>query len=250
MRRINLLPPEERRRRGAAVSAPGGLLGILLIVGAVALIFMVGIYLFYLMRLGNEEERIAALDQQIAERNQRIAELSPFRDLQARLEAKRPVVDGIFRTRFPWDEFLQGLAFVIPPSSTLEALTAQAAPVNIQAPVGEPLTPPGAATFTGLALADYENIADFIVRMNTLRFLANTQLNTAELDRDTFAQPALNFETASELITVAGESGETLPLDGETAEEAGTNDEAVVIEPSLAQDQVGIFDPAASSYGP
>lgn len=216
MRRVNLLPPEERRR-GAALSVPGGVLGILLIAGAAVLLVMVGLYVFYLLRLNTVEEEIARLDQQIAEQNQRIAELSPFQDLQARLEAKKPIADGVFRTRFLWDEFLQGLAFVIPPDTTLDTLTAQASPIDIQAPVEQTLSPPGAVTFTGVALPDYENVADFVVRMNTLRYLANSQLNSAELDRETFAQPAINFEVASELITQVGEQGAELRIDGTPA---------------------------------
>ena len=191
---------------------------MLLIAGAAVLLVMVGLYVFYLLRLNTVEEEIARLDQQIAEQNQRIAELSPFQDLQARLEAKKPIADGVFRTRFLWDEFLQGLAFVIPPDTTLDTLAAQASPIDIQAPVEQTLSPPGAVTFTGVALPDYENVADFVVRMNTLRYLANSQLNSAELDRETFAQPAINFEVASELITQVGEQGAELRIDGTPAD--------------------------------
>lgn len=217
MRRINLLPPEERRR-GAALSVPGGVLGILLVAAAAVILVMVGIYVFYSLRLNNVEEEISRLDQQIAEQNARIAELSPFQDLQARLDSKKPIADGIFRTRFLWDEFLQALAFVIPPDTALDTLTAQASPINIQAPVEQTLSPPGAVTFTGIALPDYENVADFVVRMNTLRHLANSQLNSAELDRETFTQPAISFEVASELLTQVGEQGTELRIDGTSAE--------------------------------
>lgn len=218
MRRINLLPPEERRR-GVALQAPGGILGTLLIVGAAALLVMVGVYVFYLVRLNNQEEQIAQLDQQITEQNARLAELSPFRDLQARLDAKKPVADGIFRSRFAWDEFLQGLAFVIPDSTALDTFTGQAAPVDIQAPVEQPLLPPGAITFTGVALPEYQNMADFVVTMNTLRFLSNTELLSAELDRETFADPAINFEVASELVTLVGQSGAEVRIEGPQPEE-------------------------------
>jgi type IV pilus assembly protein PilN len=211
MRRINLLPPEERRR--TVESLRGGTPGILLIVGAGALILVVGTYLFFLLRINGVENEIARLDGQIASQSGRLAELAPYRDLQARLEAKKPVADGIFRTRFPWDEFLQGLAFVIPESTALETLTGEAAPVSIQAPTEQPLEPPGAITFTGIALPRYQNVADFVVQMNNLRFLANTELNFAELDREAFAQPAINFEVASELITVVGENGTEVRLD-------------------------------------
>jgi type IV pilus assembly protein PilN len=206
MRRINLLPPEERGRR-LSLEAPGGILGIVLIAGAAVLLVLVGVYVFYLVRVNNQEEQIAQLDQQIAQQNSRIAELSPFRDLQSRLDAKKPVADGIFRSRFPWDEFLQGLAFVIPDTSSLDTLTAQASPIDIQAPVEQALSPPGAVTFTGVALPEYQNMSDLIISLNTLRFLSNTELTTAELDRETFVEPVLTFEVASELITTVGESG-------------------------------------------
>jgi type IV pilus assembly protein PilN len=220
MRRINLLPPEERR---AAERLRGGLPALLLIVGAVAIIAMVGAYLFFLLRLNVLEDEIVELDQQIAEHNQILAELAPYRDLQARLDAKKPVADGIFRTRFPWDEFLQGLAFTIPETTALDTFTAEAAPIDIQAPVEQPLEPPGAITFTGIALPRYQNVADFVLRMNNLRYLANAQLNSAELDQTTFAQPAISFEVASELVTVVGENGTEVRIDeGSLEEAAGT----------------------------
>ncbi len=222
MRRINLLPPEERR--GLAERLRGVVPAVLLIVGAVAIIAMVGFYLFFLLRLNGVEDEIAELDQQIAEQNERVAELAPYRELQARLDAKKPVADGIFRTRFPWDEFLQGLAFIIPETTALETFTAQAAPIDIQAPVEQPLE--GSITFTGIALPRYQNVADFVLQMNNLRYLANTQLNSAELDRTNFApEDAITFEVASELITVVGENRTEVRIDeGSPAEVAGAED--------------------------
>jgi type IV pilus assembly protein PilN len=237
MRRINLLPPEDRRR-GVAIPAVTGssLLGVLLILGALMLLVMIGLYLYYYVRLGNEEEQITQLDQDTAREQARIQELAPFRDLQARLDAKKPIADGIFRTRFPWDEFLRGLSFVIPESTALDNLVAQASPINIQAPAGgapevQNLEPPGSVTFTGVALPDYQNVSDFIVRMNNLRFLANADLDSAELDRERFARPAINFEVGAELVTRIGENGDEVLLgteengEGERDEENGAANE-------------------------
>jgi type IV pilus assembly protein PilN len=217
MRRINLLPPEERRR---GVARPRGVVpAVLLIVGAVAIIAMVGFYLFFLLRLNGVEDDIAELDGQIAQQNERLAELAPYRELQARLDAKKPVADGIFRTRFPWDEFLQGLAFIIPETTALSSFGAEAAPINIQAPVEEPLEPPGSITFSGVALSRFVNVADFLVQMNQLTYLANTQLNSA--GRDALGDP-INFEVASELVTVVGENGTEVRIDeGSLDEVAG-----------------------------
>ena len=224
MRRINLLPVAERRRTAERLRS--GAPAILLLVGAVALIFMVGAYLFFLARLNGVESEIAELDRQIAEQNARLADLAPYRDLQARLEAKKPVADGIFRSRFAWDQFLQGLAFVIPESTALESLTGEAAPVNIQAPPEQPLEPPGAVTFTGLALPRYLNVADFVVQMNNLRYLSNAELDSAQLfSEEAFAEPAISFMVASELVTVVGENGTEVRLEGgPPTEAAGTED--------------------------
>ena len=228
MRRVNLLPPDERRggrRPGLPTATRGGIFGALLIFSALLVMLMVGLYLLYFFRLGNEQDKIAEVDQDIAQQQARIQELEPYADLQARLEAKKPIADGIFRTRFPWDEFLQGLAFVIPESTGLDSFVGQATPINITTPPVEPptvqnLEPPGSITFTGVAEPEYQNVSDFMVRMNNLRFLANTELTTAELDRETFASEAIVFEVTAELVTRVGDDGNEVRLeDGEPDED-------------------------------
>ncbi len=219
MRRINLLPPDERGRPAQRLRS--SVLGVLLIVGAFVVILMAGIYLVLLLRLGDLEDQVAKLDNEIAQQNAHLAELSPYRDLKARLEDKKPVADGIFRSRFPWDQFLQGLAFVIPESTALDTFSAKAAPVDIDAPVEQPLDPPGAITFTGVALPRFENVADFVVRMDNLQYLANADLDIAERQSSSQDSP-VSFEVASELVTVVGENGTEVRLeDGSQDEVAG-----------------------------
>jgi type IV pilus assembly protein PilN len=211
MRRINVLPPEDRRRvaGGPILQNP---VELLVVVGVVLLIIMVSVYLFYLLRLGNEREAVMQLDQDIARQEQRLAELEPYRDLQDRLAAKERIADGVWRARFPWDEFLQALAFVIPESTALNGLAGQASFADLQAPVGQPIEPQGSVTFTGIALPNYQNVADFIVRMNSIPFLANSRLISAELDRESYEEPAIGYEVASEMVTVAGQDGTQVPL--------------------------------------
>jgi type IV pilus assembly protein PilN len=237
MRRINLLPTDERGR--PADRLRGGVLGILLIVGAFVVILMVGIYLVLLLRLNDLEDQVAKLDDEIAQQNAHLAELSPYRDLKARLEEKKPVADGIFRTRFAWDQFLQGLAFVVPETTALDTFTAKAAPVDLDAPVEEPLEPPGTITFTGVALPRFENVADFVVRMNNLQYLANADLDIAQRQSSTQDSP-VSFEVASELITVAGQNGAEVKL------EEGSQDELASRVGSLRTREVA---KKASSYG-
>ena len=217
MRRINLLPADERGRPADRLRR--GVVGILLIVGAFVLILMVGVYLVMLLRLNDLEDQVAKLDAEIARQNAHLAELSPYRDLKARLEAKKPIADGIYRSRFTWDQFLQGLAFVMPGTTALDTFTAEAAPVDLDAPVEQPLEPPGTISFTGIALPRFKNVADFVVRMDNLRYLANADLDTAALKRNILPEPAVSFEVASELVTLVGDNGTEIRL------ESGSQDE-------------------------
>ena len=230
MKRVNLLPPEERRgrRRGAPPATRTTIIGILLILGALSVLLMIGLYLLYYVRLGNEEERAQQLEGEITRQQQRIRELEPYRDLQARLDAKKPIADGIVRTRFLWDEFLRDLAYLIPESTTLDVFVGRATPINIRAEAGgtaevQNLEPPGSITFNGVALPEYQNISDFIVRMNNLRFLTNAELSRAELDRQTFARPAIIFEVSSDLVTRVGEGGDELLIDEDDVEVTGVD---------------------------
>jgi type IV pilus assembly protein PilN len=237
MRPINLLPPEDRGRRAERFG--GRVFGILLIAGAFVVILMVGVYLLLLLRLNDLEDQVAQLDDDIARQNARLAELSPYRDLQAQLQAKKPIADGIFRTRLAWDQFLQGLAFVVPETTALDTLTAEAAGTDINAPVEQPLEPAGTVTFRVVALPRYENVADFVVRMDNLQYLANAEL--AEAARKILTQEedttgveagpsqveAVSFEVASELVTIVGQNGTEVKL------EDGSQDELAVGENPL-----------------
>ncbi|AHY46754.1 Fimbrial assembly protein (PilN) [Rubrobacter radiotolerans] len=235
MRRVNLLPPEERQRglSGLSENALGGL-----IIAAAALVILVaGISLYSLIRLNSLDGTIADLDESILQRTDQVQELQPYAELEGDIASKQPVADGVVRTRFPWDEFLRQLSFVIPAATTLETLTAEASPVDIDASVGEELDPPGAVTFVGFSQPDYTNVADFVLQMNTIRFLSNSELDRAELDRTTFAEEALDFEVSSQLVTVVGERESEVRLEsGEPATETqyGAGDQAAIAGPDAA----------------
>ena len=216
MRRINLLPVDERGRPADRLRS--GIVGILLVVGASVLILMLGVYLVLLLRLGDLEDQVAKLDAELARQNAHLAELSPYRDLKTRLEDKKPVADGIYRSRFAWDQFLQGLAFVVPESTALDTFTAEAAPVDIDAPVEQPLDPPGTISFTGVALPRYKNVADFVVRMDNLQYLANADLEIATGPSNSPVSP-VSFEVASELVTLVGDNGTEVRLEGGSQDE-------------------------------
>jgi type IV pilus assembly protein PilN len=178
-----------------------------------------------LLRLNDLEDQVAQLDDDIAQQNARLAELSPYRDLKAQLDKKKPIADGIFSTRLAWDQFLQGLAFVVPETTALDTLTAEASPVDLDATPEQPLDPAGTVTFTGVALPRYENVADFVVRMDNLQYLANAELDQAALK--TFTQKAVSFEVASALVTVAGQNGTEVKLEGVSQDKLAANENAL-----------------------
>jgi type IV pilus assembly protein PilN len=224
MRRINLLPSDERGR--AAERFGGSVLGILLIAGALVVVVMVGVYLLMLLRLNDLEDQVAQLDNDIAQQNARLAELSPYRDLQAQLDAKKPIADGIYSTRFAWDQFFQGLAFVVPESTALNALAAESSPVDLEATPEQPLEPAGTVTFTGVALPEFENVADFVVRMDNLQYLANAELDLASRQEDSQDSP-LTFEVASALVTIAGENGTEVKIEGASQDDLAARKESL-----------------------
>lgn len=220
MRRVNLLPIEERQRGLSGV--PEATLGVFAISAAAIVALVAVLSLFFLLRLNAIDNTVAQLDSDIAVQSQRLQELQPYSQLEGEISSKQPVANGIVRTRFSWDEFLRQLSFVIPSATTLQSMTAEAAPVDIDASVGQQLQPPGAVKFLGFAQPDFTNVADFVVQMDTLSFLANSGIVQAELDRDTFAEEAISFEVNSELVTIVGEreSEVRLESDGSSASEA------------------------------
>jgi type IV pilus assembly protein PilN len=224
MRRINLLPSDERGRTAERLG--GSVLGILLISGALVVVVMVGIYLLMLLRLNDLEEQVAQLDDDIAQQNARLAELSPYRDLQAQLDAKKPIADGIFSTRFAWDQFFQGLAFVIPETTALDALSGEASPVDLEATPEQPLNPAGTVTFAGVALPRFQNVADFVVRMDNLQYLANAELDLASRQSNSQDSP-VSFTVASALVTIAGENGTEVKLEGASQDEFAANEDSL-----------------------
>ena len=102
----------------------------------------------------------------------------------------------------------------MPETTALDTMTAEASPVDVDAAPEQPLEPAGTVEFTGKALPRFENVADFVVRMDNLQYLANAELDTAERQED---PPSVNFTVDSELVTIAGENGTEVKLEDELA---------------------------------
>jgi type IV pilus assembly protein PilN len=110
----------------------------------------------------------------------------------------------------------------VPETTALETMTAEASPVDIDAPSKQPLSPPGTVTFTGVALPRFENVADFVVRMDNLQYLANAELDTAERQGSSQDSP-VHFEVASALVTIAGQNGSKVKIEGVSQDKLAVN---------------------------
>ena len=78
-------------------------------------------------------------------------------------------------------------------------------------------------TFSGVALPRFENVADFVVRMDNLQYLANAELDSASRQGTSQNSP-VSFTVASALVTIAGENGTEVKLEGVSQDELAAND--------------------------
>ena len=62
--------------------------------------------------------------------------------------------------------------------------------------------------------------------MNSLRFVANARLGSAELDRKSFARDAITFEVEADLITRIGENGTEVLINNESQDDNTGGDDA------------------------
>ena len=168
---------------------------------SLVLILMVGVYLVLLLRLGDLEDQVAKLDAEIARQNAALAELSPTGI--SRRASKQKVADGIFRSRFTWDQVLQALALSCR-RARLDTFTAEAAPVDIDAPVEQPWN-----------WYDNVGIALPVTKCGLRRADGQPPVSCQRGPRQAalrniLPEPAVSFEVASELVTLVGDNGREL----------------------------------------
>ena len=180
MSQVNLLPPELRQRqvvrRTTSIVVAGGL-GVLALVG----IF----YFFQLQRLSDAEDELRAQQARNAELQTQIAELQPFADLQADLEAKQGLVRSLFLNEVSWSSVLLDVSRVIPDASYLTNMTGQVTALTGTPPGGAvPETDSqliGSISFQGVA-KETETIATWLTRLEQVQGWVNAWVSSAQQD--------------------------------------------------------------------
>jgi Tfp pilus assembly protein PilN len=170
---VNLLPPELRQRQAirrttSIVIAAG--LAVLALVGA--------FYFLQAQRLSDVEGQLADQNDTNAQIQAEIAELQPFADLQAELQAKQQLVASLLVNEVSWSSALLDVSRVIPDASYLTSLTGQvAATAGVAAP------PPeggliGSMTFQGVA-SQTETIATWLNDLEQVQGWVNAWVTNA-----------------------------------------------------------------------
>ncbi|HEU4356306.1 MAG TPA: PilN domain-containing protein [Actinomycetota bacterium] len=202
MSKVNLLPPELRQKQAERRTTT-----LVAAIGAAVITLILVFYFFQTMQLDSAEQELADQQATNAGLSAQIAELQPYADLQADLQAKQQLVDTLYANEVSWAGVLLDISRVIPDESYLTNLTGQ-----ITAVTGTQATPPvegtsasliGNVTFSGVA-QETRTIADWLTRLEQIRGWVNPWVNnsqeTAAFSRDyTFdGSVDLTIEAATE----------------------------------------------------
>lgn len=200
MRRIELLPESylrsQRERRSILMMLLAGLLIVLLLV-------------VWFVKLGfdvnNAKENLAAIESENQELRNQIAELQPFAELQAEVDAKRNALVAVMAGDIDWPVLLTEVAMAVPGEVWLTNLLASAGTTEGATPVGTETapvrvsskTPTGRITFEGTSLS-MPGVAKWLIRQEISKRFEAVFLNDATLTEE-FSSDAFTFESTLEL---------------------------------------------------
>ena len=173
MTQVNLLPPELRERQRTRRQT-----GLVIAGVALVLVVLVGMYVLQTMRLSELDQDLQ--DQQAANQELRvqIAELDQFRQLEAALQEREQLVEGLFQNQILWSSALQDISDVIPSEMWLTNLTGTVT----QGEPGATTTAGGSVgsiQFTGSAF-DYPTVALWLTRLEQIEGWENSWTSSAQ----------------------------------------------------------------------
>jgi Tfp pilus assembly protein PilN len=176
MSQVNLLPPEIRERqvtRRRAVIVGG--------VGAVVLALIGAFSFAQEMQLSSVRDELSAQEATNAQLAAQIAELQPFAELQAALEARQQLLQTLYRNEVSWASVLLDVSRVIPEQSYLTQFSGQITAPTVGVPGepgGEEAGLIGNVTFSGVA-RETETIASWLTRLEQVRGWVNAWVDSA-----------------------------------------------------------------------
>jgi Tfp pilus assembly protein PilN len=153
-------------------------------VGVAVIAAILVFFLFQNMRLSSAQDELQAQQETNDALSTDIAELQPYADLQADLQAKQDLVSAVYLNEVSWAGMLLDVSRVIPDQSYLTNLTGQiTTPTGTQigaAPVeGSEAGLIGNMSFSGVALTT-ETIASWLTRLEQVQGWVNPWVNNAQ----------------------------------------------------------------------
>lgn len=179
MSKVNLLPPELRQKQAERRTTT-----LVAAIGAAVITLILVFYFFQTMQLSSAEDELAQQQQTNGELASQIAQLQPFAQLQADLQAKQQLVDTLYLNEVSWAGVLLDVSRVIPDDSYLTNFTGQiTAPTGTQvgaAPTeGTSASLIGSVTFSGVA-RETRTIASWLNRLEEIRGWVNPWVNNSQ----------------------------------------------------------------------
>ena len=165
MTRINLLPKEvleKRKAEGFTFLAVGG--------GVLVIACLVGLYTFNLWRIGNAEDELAGLKQQVAKMNTTIQELRVYEARVNAIEKQKQIAAKALEGKRDWSKVLTEVMVVTPNDVALETLEGNPEGVKFTGKIDDPADKPD----TG-----HKQVAKWLIRLGELKFQPKTWLTSS-----------------------------------------------------------------------
>lgn len=198
MRRIDLLPARYAVRRQERRT-----IGMIAVVGAVLAGLLIVWWFMLTTQISSARDDLAAVEAQNSALEVQIAELQPFAQMEADIQARRTALVSVMAGDINWPSLLTEIAMVIPGEVWLETLSASAGATEGASPVATETAeiritnrqPVGRIAFTGRSLT-MPGVAKWLIRQATAKAFTAVWLNTATEDE---TLGVFNFDTTLEL---------------------------------------------------
>lgn len=181
MTKINLLPSEileKRKTERRLVYYIGAFL--------ILILFLVGIYSFGAIQVGNDEEKLAELKTENQKLNQTIAEYKVYEQRKGELQKLEGIVSTALSGEIAWHKILTEISMVIPPDVWLSDFDGSAESIDCKG---------YAVDFDNLG---HKPVAEWINKISEIKILTSIWLTFSQ--KTTFRdKPAIEFELTTQL---------------------------------------------------